>query len=304
MLSEIKKLERNILYIHIYQAAIDLVNKGIYVFPIRSKTKYPFTPQGYKDASINTEQVYSWFYNSKFYNIGINCEKSGFIVLDCDFDLIKGYNGIETIEKMEAVLGELPLTVTVKTPRGGLHLYFKAPENTNPKGKLAQDIDIKYRGCVLAPPSIIQNYAVQGFYSYLKGLSFDEIEPAELPENWIEAISKSKVESGYQKPSKTCSKPIQNVNFQEIANKCLFVNYCIVSAEYLSYQEWFAFASLLAQIHNGRELFHYYSSSYQGYNFDKTEKMFNSCYEFGKSQSCSYIRSICNACINCNSGKR
>lgn len=270
--------------------------------PIKANSKYPLTKNGMKDATNDPQQLADWFNTGKHVNMAVNCEKSGLIVIDCDVDPARNYNGIDKLEQMEEELGELPVTVTVRTPRGGLHLYFKAPKDIVPKGKLADDIDIKYKGYVLCTPSIIKNAPIKGMYLHLEGLSHYEIEPAQLPVAWIDKISTTNLVNN-KETKKYYSKSASNIKIEKLYNECLFIKDCIDNASTLSYHQWFSFSAILAQIKDGRSLFHFYSSPHPSYSFEQTEKMFNNSVAFGRPHTCIYIRSITNACNSCTKGK-
>lgn len=79
----------------------------------------------------------------------------GLVVLDLDVDAAKGLDGAAAL----AALGiEIPPTRMVRTPRGGLHLYFRTEasiEVANSASKLGPGIDVRGRGgYVVAPPSL------------------------------------------------------------------------------------------------------------------------------------------------------
>jgi hypothetical protein len=78
---------------------------------------------------------------------------SGFDVVDLD-----GEEGIAEWTKLEAKHGKAP-TYSVRTPRGGLHLYYRHdPARPIPctASKLAPHIDTRGDGgYVLVPPSIV-----------------------------------------------------------------------------------------------------------------------------------------------------
>jgi hypothetical protein len=83
-------------------------------------------------------------------------------------------------------LGALPETVTAKTGGGGQHLFFKQPSfnvRKDTAGKLfGRGIDVLSDGSiVVAPPS---RHASGRRYAWVKGKSFQDIEPAKLPKAW------------------------------------------------------------------------------------------------------------------------
>lgn len=88
-------------------------------------------------------------------NIGIlTGPASGFWVLDID----PKNGGITSLDDLEREHGALPLTYTVRTGSGGVHLYFAMPQDFVPggsPGRLPAGIDVRgLGGQVVAPPSV------------------------------------------------------------------------------------------------------------------------------------------------------
>jgi hypothetical protein len=79
----------------------------------------------------------------------------GLVIIDVDVDPAKGVDGVASLEALGI---EIPTTRTVRTPRGGAHLYFKVDASidvANSQGKLGLGIDVRGRGgYVVAPPSL------------------------------------------------------------------------------------------------------------------------------------------------------
>ena len=141
---------------------------GIPIFPCRVGGKEPATPRGFKDASIDLEQIDRWWSEAD-YNIGLEPEKAGWAVIDID-DL----NSWENLNGLHCPT-EQQFTYTVGTPNGGRHLYFQG-SLPGSVGKLGRGIDTRGRGSyVLVPPSIVagRHYTV-----------LDDRDPAPLPA-WI-----------------------------------------------------------------------------------------------------------------------
>jgi hypothetical protein len=85
-------------------------------------------------------------------------------------------------------------TPTSQTPRPGNHFFFRPPPNC-PSG-ISTSIGLDFRGqnsLVILPPSI--NCQGKG-YSWLPGLSIDEVEPSPLPEKYIEFIKSNSFSFG------------------------------------------------------------------------------------------------------------
>lgn len=104
-------------------------------------------------------------------NYGVNCGKSGLVVVDID-----GQEGIDSFEKL---LGERnwPKTLTVSTPSGGYHLYFKGSDIHNSVSTVAPKVDIRGDGgYVVGPGSVIDG---------VEYLIEEDTEVASLP-GWLE----------------------------------------------------------------------------------------------------------------------
>lgn len=273
--------------------AMNLVSRGYYIFPAYSDTKIPAFKHGFKDATTDIN-IIKYLWEQYCFNIGIYCKASGIMVIDCDKDNAKGYDGLTKLREIEKELGVmLPATVMVQSPRDEMHFYFKAPEGVSFVGGLAKDIDIKHNGAIMAVGSVINGKS----YKYVEGHSIYDLEPAELPQAWLDKLAKK--ECSYS--ATTNSKAVINSSkvFENALKVCPFLGYCTEYPQSVSYGEWFAFASILAQVENGRELFHYYSSPHPKYNPQEADRMFNNCLNFGRSQGCKHISGLSEACISC-----
>jgi putative DNA primase/helicase len=147
---------------NLHEAAIDAAASGIPVFPCLPGTKRPATPHGFKDATTNRAQIDAWWHDNPSFNVGCSPGQCGWAVIDPEFDAAPDWANGEA----------LPKTYTVKTPRGGKHLYFEGslPSTT---AKLAPRVDTRGRGgYVLLPPSVTED----GQYSIE-----DNSDPAPLP---------------------------------------------------------------------------------------------------------------------------
>lgn len=125
---------------------------GWYLLKIRDKSKMPHwsMKHGFHDASNNPFIVQDWLkLESNTMNIGIACEKSGLVVVDIDYRNMTA----DSWSFAKEIWAE---TMTVETG-DGIHLYFNAPQGLNLPSKLDSGIDIKYKGYVVAAPSIHPN---------------------------------------------------------------------------------------------------------------------------------------------------
>ncbi len=137
-------------------AALWYAARGIPVFPCRpAPDKSPLTRHGFQDATTDPEQIRAWWIEHPDASIGVPTGVR-FWVLDEDVAPDKGIDGRLALKGLEGEHGRLPDTYTVRTPRGGRHLYFQPAEGvTNKTGDLPQGLDVRGMGTgyVLVPPS-------------------------------------------------------------------------------------------------------------------------------------------------------
>ncbi len=139
-------------------AALQWASGNFRVFPLQARSKNPRSVQEVKwieEATSNPETIRSWWTRWPDANIGVLCDN----MIVVDVDAHKG--GLETLPSLN-----LPLnTLTVRTPRGGLHLYYNGPSRSLSSKDLGPGIDIRsYHGFVLAPGSYVEDKGVRGFY--------------------------------------------------------------------------------------------------------------------------------------------
>lgn len=130
--------------------AISDVGRGYYVFPVNvevsedgQKTVKPIAR--WREASTqNLEQIEKWWSpGSQWANawVGIDCGKSGIVVIDCDPP--------DGIASWKAIAGDYP-HAPVTTPRDGRHYYFRADPNRkigiDNSGKIAKNVDVRGDG--------------------------------------------------------------------------------------------------------------------------------------------------------------
>jgi len=111
--------------------------------------KHPRTFSGLDDANIDPAQIRKWWAKWPSANIGVNCGKSGLLVIDLDYykDVYEG-NDLELDEN----------TVTAITGGGGCHLFYEMEDSDmfgNKKKNLPPGIDIRgHGGYVIVAPSL------------------------------------------------------------------------------------------------------------------------------------------------------
>lgn len=163
------------------ELARSLVDRGFSVFPVVYGTKVPACAKGFLDATKDESQLESWFAGRE-QNIGVYPGLSDCVVID--LDSYKDEANPE-FEKLVAELGPLPQTYTVRTCRGGYHLYFRKPEGRDLRSynnQLAKGVDVRGTGgYVLSEGSEVRN-APQG--ELLPYTVFRDLPLADLPEAW------------------------------------------------------------------------------------------------------------------------
>jgi hypothetical protein len=143
-------------------AAVELATRGWAVFPCleqdTARAKAPYTKHGFKDATRDGAQITAWWRRWPSALIGAPVPAS-LLVLDID------PRHCGSLDVLEAVVGLLPVTLTVWSGRGdgGRHLYFRRPLGRLTSTALPAGIDLKAAGgyCILPPsrhPSSGQPY--------------------------------------------------------------------------------------------------------------------------------------------------
>jgi Bifunctional DNA primase/polymerase, N-terminal/AAA domain len=130
--------------------ALYMIERGLYVFPLKRNSKDPKF-KGWQTAcrSITAESVTSYMGRE---NWGVHPGPSGHFVID--IDIKNGKVGDKTWAALCLENGGAPKTFTVQTPTKGLHLYFQG--NVEGNSALGLDIDVRTAGgYVVAPGSEI-----------------------------------------------------------------------------------------------------------------------------------------------------
>src|SRR6267378_789852 len=155
---------------------------GVPVFPIKPNQKLPATVHGHNAATMDITQIREWSAKRQTLNWAMPTGTvSGIVVLDIDIRSDQGKHGDETLRALEAANAALPETVTVITPSGGQHLWFRLPAGIKIKSgteKLGNGLDIKAEGgYVVVPPSQIKGRS----YQFEASSDPNDVRIAELP---------------------------------------------------------------------------------------------------------------------------
>ena len=161
-------------------AACEYALRGWSVLPLTTREKRPdphLVPHGKNDSSADLATVFGWWRASPDANVGLNCEASGFVVLDVD----PRNCGDDTLYVLITDLGKLPITVESFTGGGGQHILFKHPGGSF-RASLGPGLDIKDAGYIVAPPSMHPSGRA---YTWSVDGDPAEVELADLPEAWL-----------------------------------------------------------------------------------------------------------------------
>lgn len=171
--------------------ALHYASKGMYVFPLSPGTKIPLAnTSGHNDATTDPERIVEWWKDYPDANIGLNCGKSGIVVVDVDTK-----DGKVGSQSLFAVAGDdlhLLDTVRSKTWSGGEHLFYKGSCPCS-QSELGQNLDIKGEGgYVVLAPSRISEKGKTGTYEWKKGYGGEKLEFLDFPDK-LRPLAKDKV---------------------------------------------------------------------------------------------------------------
>lgn len=135
------------------QAALDWAARGFRVFPLQEMGKLPISKAWFETATDDpatitamwTDPVTGW---SKNYNIGVSTDD----LIVVDIDVKNDKPGLESF----AALGIDGDTLTVRTPSGGKHVYYRNPGDprANSAGRIGLGLDVRgWHGFVVGPGS-------------------------------------------------------------------------------------------------------------------------------------------------------
>jgi len=138
-------------------AALAFARAGIPIFPCVRDGKRPLTPAGFNDASSDIDQVSAWWARWPGANLGMPTGSvSGVDVVDIDVaQAISGFDAFERAGAAGLVEGDL---ARVRTPSGGMHVYFPASVDRPQRCWQAAAAHIDFRGnggYVVVPPSTL-----------------------------------------------------------------------------------------------------------------------------------------------------
>ena len=139
-------------------AARQLAEAGVPVFACVPGGKRPLPgSRGFLDATTDRVQIGAWWRRVPDANLALPTGRvSGVVVVDVD---VHGANGFDAFHTARAA-GLLPRPlVVVRTPSGGMHLYYPARQSVEQRSWQAARSGIDFRGnggYIITPPSRVQ----------------------------------------------------------------------------------------------------------------------------------------------------
>src|SRR5690625_59341 len=147
-----------IQHLRLPDAARSLASAGVPVFPCVPGEKRPLTRRGFHDATTDLDQVSAWWDRWPSANLTIPTgPASGIEVVDIDIGSTgSGFPAFQRARREGLTRGGAAL---VRTPSGGLHVYFPADVSRGQPSWQAPKAHIDFRGTggyILAPPSQVR----------------------------------------------------------------------------------------------------------------------------------------------------
>lgn len=140
---------------------------GTPVFPCQPGGKSPITAHGFRDATTDPDRIRAWWSLTPLANIAAPTGHPGFDVLDVD--VRADGSGWAAFRRARAAGLFEGWVRAVRTPSGGLHLYFPGTEQRNGSVR-GQHLDFRGRGgYVLLPPSLVRTADYVGRYEVIAG---------------------------------------------------------------------------------------------------------------------------------------
>lgn len=149
----------------VVQHALAYAAGGWPVFPCDPETKRPLVEHGFKAATTDVGVIGQWWRQWPHAMIGA---PTGWVMggghFVIDIDPLDGQTADAIVTALAARLGTLPPCPMVRTPRGGLHLYFQLPPTVDigNRAHVIPGVDVRGNGgYVILPPSVRQGAAAK-----------------------------------------------------------------------------------------------------------------------------------------------
>lgn len=165
-----------------YMTPYELLTLGFYLFPVAGKM--PLV-KWTKESTDDPEQIRKWETLKARTGWGVDCGKSGLAVLDIDSGKVS--TALDCLTGLEFEYGDLPRTLTIRTPSGGYHRIYKGGIRNSASSKLGAGLDTRGSGgFIVAPGSpgyeVIDQTIIDEVPSWLVDLVGRPAERTEIPE--------------------------------------------------------------------------------------------------------------------------
>lgn len=140
-------------------AALDYVDRGVAVIPLKACSKEPATKNGLNDWSDNPEQLSFWWGRNPNFNVAgvLGQVSGGLVAIDLDVH-DEAHSGVDFLREWQVEHGELPETWTSITGSGGKQLFYRVDREIKNSANGSIGVDIRGDGgYVVLPPSIHPN---------------------------------------------------------------------------------------------------------------------------------------------------
>lgn len=158
-------------------AALEFASRGIPVFPCAPGSKRPRFAGSFHNATTDPAVIRSWFVEGQRPpNIAFEPGAAGITIIDVDDK--NGKRGSASWADIVREDGINPITLTVGTPSGGSHLYYRDEKGLRPSAsKLGDGLDIRsLGGYALIPPSVLDEYGGAA-YTWKSRADIEPISP-------------------------------------------------------------------------------------------------------------------------------
>jgi hypothetical protein len=140
------------------EAALGYAAHGWAVFPTAEMRKVPPLVKWSKESAVDPDKIKWWWGPNKWprANIGLDCSKSGVIVVDLDVAAAHKAraDGEAGWLDLEIEYGLAPTPVRARTISGGRHLFYAGDDVKSSSGKIAPGVDTRgLGGLVVLSPS-------------------------------------------------------------------------------------------------------------------------------------------------------
>ena len=149
--------------------------------------KHPLTKHGVKDATKDTNQIRTWWFEKPKANIGIAMGNDIF-VLDVD----PRHGGDGSLQQMQEEYGALPDGPRVRTGGSGEHLYFTVPPGVTVRSRVALRPGIDVRGKGSYAVGVGSMHVSGKKYLWEKGKTPSQLPVPDCPDWLLDLISEQR----------------------------------------------------------------------------------------------------------------